>query len=88
MVITSESVRYLGGYLNKNLNFQEQVRKKCTFANFVKIREIHQYISSEASHTVVLGLVMSHLDYANGLLCNSPKNTIQPYQRNQNMCGN
>ena len=29
---------------------------------------------------------MSHLDYANGLLCNSPKNTTQPFQRIQNMC--
>ena len=29
---------------------------------------------------------MSHLDYANALLCNAPKTTIQPFQRIQNMC--
>ena len=83
----SESVKYPGGYLDKNLNFQEHIRKKCSIAmaNFVKIRKIHQYLSSKACHTLVLGLVMSHLDYANGLLCNSPKNTTQPYQRIQNM---
>ena len=52
----SESVRYLGGYLDKNLNFQEHVRKMCSIAmaNFVKIREIRQYLSSEACHTLVL----------------------------------
>ena len=29
---------------------------------------------------------MSHLDYPNGLHCNAPKVTIQPFQRIQNMC--
>ena len=47
----SESVRYLGGYLDKNLNSKNMLEKN-----------------------------------ANWLLCYSPKNTIQPYQRIQNMC--
>ena len=55
-------------------------------SNFIKIREIRQYLSPDACHTLILGLVISHLDYANGLLCNSPKSTIQTYQRIQNMC--
>ena len=54
-------------------------------ANFVKL-EKYVNLSSEACHTLVLGLVMPHLDYANGLLCSSPKNTMQPYRRIQNMC--
>ena len=55
----SERVRYLCGYLDKNLNFQEHVTKRCSsaMANFVNIRETRQWLSTEACHTLVLALV-------------------------------
>ena len=31
-------------------------------------------------------ILLSHLDYANALLCNAPKMTVQPFQVIQNMC--
>ena len=54
-------------------------------ANFVKITKIRQFLSQEACATLILGLSMSHLDYANALLCNAPKVTIHPSQKIQNM---
>ena len=84
----SNSVRYLGAFLDETLSFKSHVNKKCQAAmiNFVKIRKIRQFLSQEACATLVLGLIMSHLDYTNALLCSAPKTTIQTFQRIQNMC--
>ena len=42
----SESVRYLGGFLDKTVNFQEHVRYFCSvaMADFVNMTDIHQYL--------------------------------------------
>ena len=84
----SNSVTYLGAFLDETLSFKSHVNKKCQAAmiNFVKIRKIRQFLSQEACATLVLGLIMSHLDYANALLCSAQKTTIQPFQQIQNMC--
>ena len=78
----SDSVRYLGAFLDQTLSFKGHINKKCQAAmvNFVKIRKIRQFLSQDACATLVLGLIMSHLDYANAVLCNSPKTTVQPFQ--------
>ena len=41
--------------------------------------------SQEACHQLMLGLVMSHLDYANAILINLPQREIQKLQRIKNM---
>ena len=78
----SDSMRYICAFLDKTPSFKGHVNKKCQSAmvNFVKIRKIHQFLSQDACATFVLGLIMSHLDYANALLCNAPKTTVQPFQ--------
>ena len=78
----SNSVRNLGAFLDETLSFKSHVNKKCQAAmiNFIKIRKIRQFLSQEACATLVLGLIMSHLGYANALLCSAPKTTIQPFQ--------
>ena len=57
----SDSVRYLGAFLDKTLSFKGHVNEKCqaAMANFVKIRKIRQFLSQEACATLVLGLIMS-----------------------------
>ena len=59
-------IRYLGAWLDQNLNFKEHVNKKCTTAiiNLNKIRNIRRYLTTEAAEVLVLSLVMSHLDYS------------------------
>ena len=63
----SPSVKYLGVTLDENLNFKEHILIKCrtAIANFVRIRNIWQYLTTDACTTLVLGLCISHLDYAN-----------------------
>ena len=65
----SPSVKYLGVTLDTNLNLKEHILTKCrkTIANFVRIHNIHQYLTKDACTTLVLGLCISHLDYANAL---------------------
>ena len=53
--------------------------------NLRKIRAIRKYLTSEACQTLILTLVMSHLDYSNSILIGLPEKTIKPYQRIQNI---
>ena len=55
-------------------------------SNFCKIHKIRDYLSKDACLVLVLGLIMSHIDYANGLLINVPNSSLEPFQRFQNMC--
>ena len=66
----SPSVKYLGVTLDENLNLKEHIFTKCrmAIANLVRIRNIWQYLITDACTTLVLGLCISHLDYANALL--------------------
>ena len=84
----SRSIRYLGGYLDSEMTLKEHIKTKCAsaMANFNKIRQIRRFLTDEACATLILGLVMSHIDYSNGLLTGVPDSTIYPFQRLQNMC--
>lgn len=82
------SIRYLGGYFDSEMNLKGHIRSKCAgaMASYNKIKKIRQYLSPDACTTLVLGLVMSHLDYANSILAGVPDTTLRPFQRLQNMC--
>ena len=54
--------------------------------NFRKIRSIRKYLTQETSCTLVLTLVMSHLDYCNAILLGIPKCTLKKFERIQSMC--
>ena len=53
--------------------------------NSQKIKTIHHMLSQEACQQLMLGLVMSHLDYINAILINLSQGEIQKLQRIQNM---
>ena len=55
-------------------------------ANFVMICNIHKFLTKDACTTLVLGLCISHLDYANALFYGLPEKTISHLQRIQAMC--
>ena len=81
-------VRCLGSHLDQNLNMKEHVKikSKAAMLNFRRIRSIRTYIDRETCETLVLTLVMSHLDYCNSTLIGVPHKTIHQFQRIQNMC--
>ena len=70
------------------MSFREHVKRKSrsVMVNFNKIRKIRSFLTEEATEVLLLGLVMSHIDYGNCLLMGVPDITIKLYQRLQNMC--
>ena len=86
-VTLSTSIRYLGAYLDAELKFKLHITKKCQAAmlNLRNIRSIRKFLDRESCNTVVVALVLSHLDYANSLLFGVAKTEIHHLQRIQNM---
>ena len=69
------------------LPFKYHVRMKCKLAmfNLVCIKRLRPSLTVEAANSLVMGLVISHLDYANSILIGVPDVTIKQVQCIQNM---
>ena len=83
----SKVVKYLGAYLDEQLNLDKHVAEKCKKAtyNLYNIRKIRNSLTIKACRTLVQGLVLSHLDYTNPIFVGIPKRNIQRLQQVQNM---
>ena len=83
----SKSIKYLGVTLDASLNLKQHISNKCRTAmfNLQKIKHIRPFLTEEACHTIVHGLVISHLDYANSLYQGLPDCSVKRFQRVQNM---
>ena len=88
MIDRSSCICYLGAFLDENLTLKEHVKRKLatSIRNFYKIKKIRKFPTAQATETLVLGLVISHLDYGNSLLIGCPQTTLDIYQKIQNMC--
>ena len=82
------SIRYLGAFLDETLNFKEHIKRKCRSAmlNYFKIKNIRKFLTQDATETLVLSLVISHLDYCNVILYGISQCELAKLQRVQNMC--
>ena len=74
----SEVIRYLGGYLDSTLTFQQHFKTKCKSAmlNLLKIISIRKYLDKETATQLTVLLCLSHLDFANGRLIGLPDCSI------------
>ena len=81
-------IRYLGAFLDDNLDFKDHIKRKCQSAmlNFFKIKSICRYLTREATEGLCLSLVISHLDYCNVILYGISQGELAKLQRIQNMC--
>ena len=88
LILRSHSIRYLGAYLDENLNYKQHVNKKCQAAMFksFKIKGIRRLLDIPTAMHLCLSLCISHLDYCNSLLYGLPDSTIKRLQRVKNMC--
>ena len=88
LILRSHTIRYLGAYLDENLNYKLHVNKKCQAAmfNYFRIKGIRRLLDIPTATRLCLSLCISHLDYCNSLLYGLPDNTIKRLQRVQNMC--
>ena len=69
-------VKYLGGTLDSELNFNKDIIMKIwkAVSNFTCIKAIWKYLTKKTCTTLVLSLCIAHLDYGNALLYSLPKN--------------
>jgi hypothetical protein len=80
------SIKYLGVDLDQELSYKTHIKRMCKIAmyNLFRIRQIRQYLTVDACKTVILGLVITHLDNSNGLFYKLPDTDIKKLQRVQN----
>ena len=71
----SSAARNLGVIFDSELALKEQVNTLCQLAHLEirRIGSIRQYLSVEATKTLVFSLVLSRLDYCSALLAGSPR---------------
>ena len=86
-IARSKVTKYLGAHLDSALNFKKHIKTKCKVAmfNLQRIRAARKYLTRSASNKLMVSLIISHLDYANGLLGGLPKCTIDQLQQVQNI---
>ena len=87
-IAVSKVARYLGGFLDQNLNFKKHIEEKTkkAMANIIKMCAIWKYLTVQSCTTLVLMLCITHLDYANTMLYGLPSITLRKYQTIQNIC--
>ena len=86
-IARNDVTKYLGAHLDSALNFKKHIKTKCKAAmfNLQRIRAARKYLTRSASNKLMVSLVISHLDYTNGLLGGLPKCSIEQLQRVQNI---
>ena len=74
----SESIKYLGVCINSNLCLNNHIAAKCRTAmyNLFTIANIINFLTTDACHTAVLAMAISHLDYANAIMVGLPEKHI------------
>ena len=80
-------VKYLGVFLDENVTLKDQIKSKCKTAmwNLQRIKSVRNILTKEACETLVIGLVISQLDYANSLYIGLPECDVKKLQRVQNI---
>ena len=86
MVQTSKVIKCQGTYLDNGLSYKHHIYTKCRTAmwNFQHLKLLHPSLTVQACITIVLGLVMSHLDYVNSVFIGLPALDINKMQRVHN----
>ena len=83
----ADKIKYLGVLLDQKLNLKQHITSKCQTAmlNIQRIKNIRHLLTQEATEILVLGTVMSHLDYCNSVLVGLPDVDISKMQHIQNI---
>ena len=87
VVSKSEVVKYLGTWMDCNLILKTILWKKCRISmmNLQWIKLIRPFLNPEVCTTLMLGLVISHLDFCNSILVGLPDVSIKQMQKVQNL---
>ena len=82
----SDTVKYLGGHLDQNLNLKKHVitKSKAAMMNIQKIRLMRKFLTRDICYQLTLSLAISCLDYSNAILIGCPDTTLSLMQKVQN----
>ena len=88
LIPRADTIRYLGVYMDTQLNYKHHITKKCRAAmlNYFKIRSIRPLLDVPTTACLCLSLCISCLDYCNSVFYRLPDTTLNRFQRIQNMC--
>ena len=80
------SVRNLGAWFDANMNMTTHINSICQdiYYHLHNIRRIRKYLSYDNRKSIVQAIIMSRLDYCNGLLYGTPAVHLGKLQRLQN----
>ena len=83
----ADKIKYLSVLLDQKLNLKQHITSKCQTAmlNIQQIKNIRHLLTQEATEILVLGTVMSYLDYCNSILVGLPDVDISKMQHIQNI---
>ena len=82
LILRSDIIRYLGVWMDKELNFKQHITKKCLCAmiNYKRIQSISHLLNTKTTESLCLSLCISHLDYCNSILYSLPMATLNKLQ--------
>ena len=85
-ITPSTCIKFLGAWTNQQLSFKKHISVKCHTAmfNLQRLKSICYMLDENAAHTLVLGLVISHLDHVSGIQSGLPDININKLQKVQN----
>ena len=87
VVDRTHCIKYLDVWLDNTLSLKHHITQKCktTMWNLQRLKAICPFLTTEGCHTVVRGIVCSHLDYANAVFAGLSDCEISKLQRVQNI---
>ena len=82
----SQTIRNLGAFFDSNMSMAAHITNLSRTVTFHlrNITRIRRFIDKDTCHHAIRSLVLSRLDYCNGLLSSVPKSHILRLQRLQN----
>jgi len=85
-IVPSDTIRNLGVVFDSQMSMSQHIKSLCTSLTFQlrNITRIRRFLDLDTCHLVIRALVLSRLDYGNGLLLGSNKTDIRRLQRMQN----
>ena len=78
----SSTVRDLGAYIDSGMSYMDHVTRltRTCFFHIRQLRSIRRSLTVDSSHALVRALILTRLDYCNGLLGGAPKCLISGLQ--------
>ena len=79
LVERTEVIKYLGAYMDEQLNMQKHITEMCRKAMYglYRLKQVSKVLTVVAAETIAVGIVMSHLDYSNVIVIGLPKHEIR-----------